>query len=888
MFRLGLPGSDTSLLLTPRWGELFPPLQILLLAVLILAPVLLIFWLYRYELKLVSGWTATFLLILRLTAVLLAVFLVGFQPILGHDWTEKLPGRVLVAVDRSLSMDVADPQRSPIDKLRLARALHLTSDIVPDTQLDTWIRQYQELGEPQWVAVDEHLNDSEKRREVAEERRQKHDRVCERVDVLTRSQAARRILAADGVDLLRLVGARHRIELMAFARDARDGSPDDLDKLLNSDNPEGKLTDDGMRTDLRLPLERALKQDGEGEGKIVGVVLLTDGRHNVHEPGNLRREPPAKKSVELGEHALPVFPIAIGPRQGPPDVALVGLKAQPTVFKDVDVPIEARFKITGLPAQEVVVELQRPGKPPVEKKIKHDGKDAYHNVTFQVRMDEAGTQAMTVTARPAEKETRTDNNGRPVTINVADEKARVLVIDGEARWELHYLQSVLQRDRAMQPTSVVFLQPRLGRISEEDLQKAGNPRTTLPDGPDALAGYDCIILGDVSPDQLPLADRQRLEKYVADRGGTLVLLAGKRFMPLGYPLQDLKSAATELDPIQKLLPVEQPHTVTPKKGFPVSLTEEGRLTTFLQMEEVAEDSETRWAELPPHYWGVVGKAKPGATALAFYADPKDDALKGDKKTESEKDNALIVRQNYGFGRVLFVGLDSTWRWRYKVGDVYHHRFWSQAIRWAASDKPLIAGNEWVRFGAPEPVYKQGQAVDLVVRLAEEVRPLGPDAAAGARVLRQEAGGKEEAVALVPLERREAQPRVLEGQVRDLPAGQYAIELVIPELGDRLNGPTGPDGQPGKLRAGFTVSGPEGEEIVELSLNWPLLEEIAAKSGGKVFPAENAGELVDLLREKGATKTEHWEFRLWQSWGTLLVFLVLLTVEWVWRKFVGLP
>src|SRR5262249_55434480 len=202
------------------------------------------------------------------------------------------------------------------------------------------------------------------------------------------------------------------------ARDGWDGTPDDLDALFRGpvkkdDKGEGKI--DNMRTDLRLALERALKQDGEGEGKIVGVVLLTDGQHNVHEPGNLRREPPAKKSIELGEPSLPVFPVALGARQGPPDVALVALKAQPTVFKDVDVPVEARFKVSGLPAQDVVVELRRPGKPTVEKKIKHDGKDAYHNVTFLVRMDEAGTQSMTVAARPVEKETRTDNNGRPVT-----------------------------------------------------------------------------------------------------------------------------------------------------------------------------------------------------------------------------------------------------------------------------------------------------------------------------------------------------------------------------------------------------------------------------------------------------------------------------------------
>ena len=31
-----------------------------------------------------------------------------------------------------------------------------------------------------------------------------------------------------------------------------------------------------------------------------------------------------------------------------------------------------------------------------------------------------------------------------------------------------------------------------------------------------------------------------------------------------------------------------------------------------------------------------------------------------------------------------------------------------------------------------------------------------------------------------------------------------------------------------------------------------------------------------------------EHRLWQSWLTLVAFLVLLTVEWVVRKWAGLP
>ena len=78
--------------------------------------------------------------------------------------------------------------------------------------------------------------------------------------------------------------------------------------------------------------------------------------------------------------------------------------------------------------------------------------------------------------------------------------------------------------------------------------------------------------------------------------------------------------------------------------------------------------------MPKHFWGIVGKRKPAASVLMT---PVLDAITG----QGRRDTGIFVEQNYGFGRVLFVGIDSTWRWRYRVGDTYHHRFWGQLVRW---------------------------------------------------------------------------------------------------------------------------------------------------------------------------------------------------------------
>jgi hypothetical protein len=890
MIQIPLPLPSTELLLSPRWSDLPWAMKTGTLILCVLPP-LLVFWLYRYEMRLIKRSTANILLTLRLVVLAFLLFIVVFQPIVVRTTTEELPGRVMIAVDRSDSMAVTDPQRSEVDKLRLARALKLVGeDVCPRAQLDAWIKQYEAKGDKatlDFAGLDEFPNDPQKRREAIEKRRAQFEQVCQVVDQLTRDQAAQRVLG-DGVRLLPAITEKHAAELLGFTQQQWEVKPEELEQLFKS-RPTPALG-----TDLGLPLSRALERSGPDRGKLLGIVVLTDGQHNWDDS-------PVARAAKLGDLKMPVYPIALGARQSPPSIAIARLKAPPAVFKDVDIDVEAGVLITGLPAGEIIVELERPGsKTPLIERIKHDGRDRTYPVHFETRLDQVGAQALKVTAKMApgavqpKTKVRTDLSSRSTKINVADDKAKVLLIDGEARYEFHYLASALLRDRTMQVSRVVFNQPRIGKVPEDELKKLGNPSLTMPVEPDALAGYDCIVLGDVSSEQLPPPERARLEKYVADRGGTLVILAGKRAMPIGFTSGP--ATARDADPLVKLLPIEKPRPFDSTRGFAIRLTDEGERVQFLRMEDGGPDkSRERWAALPPHYWGIIGEAKPGAVPLASFTEegallPNPKEKPATSSDDPARKKALIVRQNYGFGRVLYVGIDSTWRWRKYVGDKYHHRFWGQVIRWAASDKPLVTGNEQVRFGTREPVYDQGQEVDVVVRLAEDVPPLSPESRAGARILRLGEGDppSEEAVALVPLKARPAQPRVLEGRVRDLPAGQYRIELAIPELADKLIGPSGPDGQPGKLRAPFSVSPRDNPEMLELATNWQLLQELATRSGGKVFTPENAAELGDLLQKKVDTHLVPTERKLWQEWGTLALFLLLLTGEWVGRKLAGLP
>ncbi len=898
MFRIPLSGDDEFLILSPNWSTLEPGWQIGLAVLLLLVPVVLVLWLYTYELRLVRRGAALALLGLRLLLLLLLWAVVAWKPEVVQERTEELPSRILLAVDRSGSMDVADPQRKILEKLRLARALKMAD--APQV-LDRWIDHFEKkkaAAEPPWLAEAE-LADAVQRGRLKKQRRALFAGLLQQVDALTRAEISRKILAGDGADLLSLLKKRHHVEILGFHHNAWDS-----DRLSLLFDQRDKAPTPERNTDLRGPLVKALERARKDQGPLLGILLLTDGRHTV---GHRTEDAPEALAEQLAQQRVPIFPVALGtappprdagqePSAAPADVAVLDVKVPGNVFKDVDVPIDVKVRVQGLPAQEIVVELHRPAKPLKEEhvhKIKHDGADRIYTIPFQVRLDEIGTHLLEVKARPADGKTReatTANNVLPVAVRVVYDKVRILLVDGVVRWEYHYLATALMRDQAMAVDRVVFEQPRLGLVPEDKLEKLGNPRRRLPDvkdGEDPLGKYDCIILGDVLPEHLPPADRQRLEKYVAKRGGTLVLIAGKRAMPMEFVKDDK-------DPFAKLVPVRDPRVVKKDEGFGVTLTLDGQRAPFLQLEISRQASEQRWAELPPHYWAVVGRAKPGAEPLAYL--PHDNKPPPDAKEPPERHQGLIVHQNYPLGRVLFVGLDSTWRWRYRVGDTYHHRFWSQVIRWAAADKLLPAGNRHVRYGSREPVYRPGQDGEIAVRLSEDVPLLAAKAAANVRILRE---GKSDPVAVLALDRKENYPRLLEARLRDLPPGTlppgtYRLELDIPDLKNQIDAPPDPDDPAAKIprRDAFTILPPEDKELRDLTTDWEMLKSLAAKTKGQVYTPETVHELVDRLAAQVRPVDKSTRLSLWQDpplvWWMFGVFLALLTVEWVGRKLAGLP
>jgi hypothetical protein len=692
-----------------------------------------------------------------------------------------------------------------------------------------------------------------------------------RASAMSRRKTVARLLGPDGSNLLQRLADRHQVEIIGFHQQAMPLSPAQLlEKLSDSKNTEPILGTDLTQALAPTPASR--------DNPLLGIILLSDGMHNMGPP-------PFARAEESGKQRIPLYPVAIGPREPPSDLLILDVQAPTKVFKGGMLPIEVRCKVSNLAAEDMTVELQFDGKPiePDHRQmIAHRGKDDVYTVRFQAKPDAVGTHTYTVKAfSKAQTEVTLANNVATRYVRVMDDKAKVLLVDGEARWEYHYLATALARDTTIQLERVVFTQPRIGAIKEAELEKVGFAMSRLPEvkkeaiQPDPLMDFDCIVLGDVAPEQLPLADRKRLERFVGERGGTLILVAGKRNLPMEY----IKQAD---DPLAKLIPISDPKVMQQSTGFTLAITNEGKLRPFLQLEP--DNSMSPWPSLPKHFWGVVGKRKPAATVLL--------APVTDEKEKADSETGIFVQQNYGFGRVLFLGIDSTWRWRFRVGDTYHHRFWGQLARWSAADKILPAGNRWVRYGPVEPVYQDGQDVEIAVRLNETLPPLKSVNQAKVKLYRQHDGKSEELIAVVALAANARQANLLEAKIRDLPAATYRVELDIAAFRDQLAIPSDDAEAAKQGRDLFRVLPRVQQELLDLSTNFALLQNLAERSDGKLYTPENVEELLQRLARRIERKEYRDETKPWRdepmAWWMMGLLVGLLCCEWVWRKWVELP
>ena len=648
-----------------------------------------------------------------------------------------------------------------------------------------------------------------------------------------------------------------------------------IESLQSTTRPADAATH-ARRTDLASALEVAVR-DLAGQ-PIAGVVLITDGQHNVEADVVATAE-------RLGASGVPVFPLMIGATEPPLDAAIIEVDPPKAIYFEDTAQITAAIKLDGLSGRPVTIRLlTADGAVVDEKTITPGSQRERREVILSHKPEQTGRTRYDIEIVPLPGEAVADNNRRTVAIDVNKDRTKLLLAEGTPRWEFRYLRNLLLRDKSAKVQWLLFDPPYIDQARPRtpitaNASNAGPEADRLPDELEALNAFDVIILGDISPNDLAVDDQRRIEQFVADRGGTLIVIAGKADMPGAYVGL----------PLVRLIPVVEATPDAPVdsalnglSGFKLELTAEGRASELTRLHLDVDKNVNAWARFPRAYWRSAWRqVKGGATVLA-YADPlatvrADPAQSQPAPADRQSENALICWQNYGLGKVLYVGWDSTWRMRYKAGDRLHHKFWGQILRWATEGK-LPTGLKQVKIGTDRARYLQNEPVVVRAKFAKsDLTPI-TDAMVSAEIRLGAEVVRRSRLQFVP-----GSAGMYEARFTNLPAGELEVVLDSPQIESLRQ----PDDPAGPVRTTVVIDPDVSPETLDLAANAELLDRLAAVSGGlRITPADLEPFLARLDTDPVVTVDES-QFPLWSSGWLLAAFALIGTVEWVLRKRVGL-
>jgi von Willebrand factor type A domain-containing protein len=664
-------------------------------------------------------------------------------------------------------------------------------------------------------------------------------------------QEARRLAVAQGLlarnraEILRDLQKQHKVKIYLISAAPR--------TLAEVDRPEDiapalkrleKVEPTGTQSRLGAGIRQVLT---ELRGVApTAILLLTDGQTTEGEGVAKAAELAARKGV-------PLITVGIGDPDPARDLELTDLLVDDVVFVDDLVRFQARLFSRGFAGQELTIRLKQRDPTSSDPKAARDLESIKvqappdgqpKRIEIGHRPKETGDITYSLEVEPRPRELQTENNRIERTINVRKEKLRVLLVDGEPRYEYRYLKTFLERDETI-ALKVVLLSSD-PEYSEQD--RSAIP--TFPAAKEDLFVYDVILFGDADPSFLSAAQMNNLVEFVTDKGGGILFIAGEGYNPLAY----------KGTPLEMLLPIDlaearNPTAVGTIDQFRPALTAEGRASPIFRFGEDEVSSAQIWQNLPQLYWFLEApRTKPAAFVLAEHP-----GLQG-----SSGKLPLFVYHFVGRGKAMFNAVDDTWRWRLRVGDQFFGRFWIQTVRFLARSKLL--GEKQAEITTDRRRYERGQPVQIQVRFPNPA--LAPSSGEiSVQIERKGQGPRKLTLKLSPGTRN-----VFDGLLPQSQEGEYEVRLLPPPV---LEGriPT----------ASFRVE-PPASEFERVQMNQAELTRAAELSSGQFYtPLTATGLLGNLPKSQKVPLDTDPPIPLWNTWPLLLLFIGLITVEWVLRK-----
>lgn len=622
----------------------------------------------------------------------------------------------------------------------------------------------------------------------------------------------------------------------------------------------------GARSDLGRAVSR-VQRELRGQD-AAGVILVSDGRDTQRDT-----TVPAMQDAPIAVHT-------IGFQAPDRDALTLGSGDVSLSLNRIDAPrrgrvgnqlmIHAVVSKRGGGAVTSQLSLQRMGQTLASVPISFQDGSNQQNVTLTWTPQRVGDFALRARVAAVPREINTADNIRTLQIRVESEPIRVLLLEGVLRPGYPFLRDRLRQDPDIDLVSVV--RTASGPQGRAAFQSATRQIMT----PERLKQFDVVLLGDVQASMLDETSWVNLQRWIigedtqpaegqdgSTTGGALLVLGGYANLgPEGLLTTPLAGALpVELSSISQTVAGPFTFTLTPAGlNHPATrlLPEPARTRDLLQQQ--------------PKLAGIIatGKTRPAATVLARHPESNPAEPQG-------AGYVVLAIQPYGQGQVALLTADTLWRWSRAarlagVADTAYARFWSQCIRYLAGRK--TEQPDALVVSTDQTDYEQDDPVKITATLDPTAGELaGFETSTGhVRTALELPNGER---VDVPMSQRPSDPTVWQGVAYPGVGGLLRVESQWIAQGQAHVDAT----------SDFRVS----SSVTEMADPRPdpaWLRRLATEGNG--FFAYIRGDtaqqaMLDALDAQPRVRTTVSTSALWNSPWLLLIFIVLLAVEWTLRR-----
>ena len=696
------------------------------------------------------------------------------------------------------------------------------------------------------------------------------------------TRLAQAISVLDGQGLLRALRARHDVVLARFDADVvrlaslpkltgepksepqPSTAPEDAKTALTP--PEAiawdKVVPQGPETRIGQSL-RNIIYDERGN-PLAGAVVFTDGGHNAGV------DPSAAIDI-AAQSKLPIFAVGIGSDRRPANARISDLVAPMRAYPGDSFTVSGYVQSHGFPGRSVTVELL--SKPASESKTAEGKLEGSQRMTlsgdgevvpvkFEITPVEKGRRTFQLRVKSPPEDSNISDDQQEADVEIVDRKTKILLIASGPMREYIFLRNQLRRDK--QTVVDVWLQSAQEGISQDANKILSDFPSTAPE----LYDYDCIVAFDPDWRQLDEGQREILERWIAEKAGGLIAVAGP--VEMDQWVQDPKMSR-----IRALYPVEfnrrffllADGRFGSETPWPIEFSREGRDAEFLWLGDSAQQSQQAWSAFPGvfGYFQVRGPKK-GATVYGRNSDPE--AISGAQQP------AYLAAQFYGAGQVFYLGSGEMWRLR-ALDESYFEQFYTKLIRHVSQGRLLLGSSRGMLL-VDRDRYQLGNTVIVRAQLSDpQFEPL---AAAG--VLLQVVQ-PDDTLSSVKLAADPARKGMFVGQFPALQEGTYRLELQVPESANE------------QLTRRIQVKMPQLEQE-KPERNDALLSELAKQTGGLYYVGADSvlgkrgmpplvQQLPDRTEITYLAGVRDLDFE--RSWMTVLLAFICgaLFLEWLIRR-----